>query len=189
MYVYHKSSYRQNLIFRQRCWWIALNEQMDISRGKIFQIPNIITAHHHNLEAWNLHPNWHCCHFPLIWQVPLPLACLRYLYTKWCTTYPQHGYHYCTAFWDINETSTMFIQELKLIRCTKSRPSVWIPWTQSRELGDKSPEEKLTWPYTSKFNRHAKNHSLLADDIVKDTLRSRPSLLYHISHTWAYLIF
>lgn len=45
------------------------------------------------------------------------------------------------------------------------------------------------WPYTSKFNRHAKNHSLYTDDRVKDTLRSRPSLLSHINHTQAFLIF
>lgn len=82
----------------------------------------------------------------------------------------------------------MFIQELKLIRSNKSRTRVWSPWTQSRELGDKSPEEKLMWPYTSKFNRHSKNHSLLVDDRVKDILRSRPSLLSHISHTWAYFL-
>lgn len=84
---------------------------------------------------------------------------------------------------------TMFIQDLKLIKSSESRPRVWSPQTQSREPGHKSVKEKLMWPYTSKFNPHAKNHSLRADDRVKDTLRSRPSLLSRINHTWAFLIF
>lgn len=84
---------------------------------------------------------------------------------------------------------TMFIQDLKLIKSSESRPRVWSPQTQSREPGHKSVKEKLMWPYTSKFNPHAKNHSLRADDRVKDTLRSRPSLLSRINHSWAFLIF
>ena len=72
---------------------------------------------------------------------------------------------------------------------TKSRPRVWAPRTQSREPGDKSPGEKVMWPYTSEFNRHAKNHSLLAGDGVGDTLRSGPSLLPVVNHAWAFFNF
>lgn len=83
----------------------------------------------------------------------------------------------------------MFIQELKWIKSHESRLHVWSSQTQSREPGHKSLEEKVMWPYTSKFNPYAKNHSLHADDRVKDTLRSRPSLLSHINHAGAFLIF
>lgn len=58
----------------------------------------------------------------------------------------------------------MFIQDLKLIKSSESRPRVWSPQTQSREPAHKSEKEKLMWPYTSKFNPHAKNHSHRAAD-------------------------
>lgn len=68
-------------------------------------------------------------------------------------------------------------------------PCVWSPRTQSREPGDKSLKEKPLRPNTFKFNHHAKNHSLLTSVGVKDTRRSGPSLLSHINHDWAFLIF
>lgn len=58
----------------------------------------------------------------------------------------------------------MFIQEHKLIKSSESRLRVWSPRTQSREAAHKSHKEKLMWPYTSKFNRRAKNHSGRAAD-------------------------
>lgn len=58
----------------------------------------------------------------------------------------------------------MFIQDLKLIKSSESRPRVCSPRTQSREPAHKSEKEKLMWPYTSKFNPHAKNHSHRAAD-------------------------
>lgn len=58
----------------------------------------------------------------------------------------------------------MFIQDLKLIKSSESRPRVSSPQTQSREPDHKSEKEKLMWPYTSKFNPHAKNHSHRAAD-------------------------
>lgn len=68
----------------------------------------------------------------------------------------QHRYHFCST--TLMKLPTMFVQELKWIRSSKSRPRVCGLRTQSRELGDKSQreEKKIMWPYTAKFNRHAK---------------------------------
>lgn len=79
---------------------------------------------------------------------------------------------------------TMFIQELKGMESDESRPRVGSPETPSREPGRKSEEEKATQPYTSALNGQVKNHSLLTEP-----WRSRPSLLSHIHHAGAFLIF